>query len=130
MVSKRQYLALSSFRSALARFLRFSEREARSAGVTPTQYLLMLHVCGSTGRDWSSVGELAARLHSSAHGTTALVGRCRSAGLVNKRRNQADGRRVEVHLTAHGRKILERIAARNRGELRSLRAVFQVPHVS
>jgi len=33
MVSKKEYLALSSFRSALARFLRFSERTARTVGI-------------------------------------------------------------------------------------------------
>ena len=130
MLSKRHLMAQSAFRSALARFLRFSERAARSAGITPTQYLLLLHVFGSNGRDWSSVGEIAARLHASAHGTTALVGRCRAAGLVSKRRNSSDGRLVEVHLTARGRRLLAHIATRNRGELRSLRAVFQVPHVS
>lgn len=130
MFSKKEYLALSSFRSGLARFLRFSERAARNAGITPTQYLLLLHVCGSVGRDWASVGELAARLDASAHGTTALIGRCRAAGLVRKRRHAADARRVEVHLTARGRRLLERIARRNRGELKSLRAVFRVAHVS
>jgi len=130
MVSKKEYLALSSFRSALASFLRFSESAARRAGVTPTQYLLLLHVCGSVGRDWSSVGELAGRLHASAHGTTALIGRCRKAGLVRKRRHVADARRVEVHLTPRGRRLLDRIAERNRGELKSLRAVFRVAHVS
>ena len=130
MVSKRQYMALSAFRSALARFLRFSERAARAAGITPTQYLLLLHVLGADGRDWSTVGELAARLHASAHGTTALVGRCRAAGLVLKRRNASDGRRVEVHLTPRGRRLLERLAARNRGELHSLRDVFRIPNVN
>lgn len=130
MVSKKEYLALSAFRSALARFLRFSERTARSAGITPTQYLLLLHVCGSVGRDWSSVGELAGRLHASAHGTTALIGRCCAAGLVRKRRHQADARRVEVRLTARGRKLLDRVAARNRGELQSLRSIFRVAYVS
>ena len=130
MVSKKEYLALSSFRSALARFLRFSERTARTVGITPTQYLLLLHVCGSVGRDWSSVGELAARLHASAHGTTALIGRCCAAGLVRKRRHGADARRVEVHLTPRGRRLLDRAAARNRGELQSLRAIFRVAYVS
>jgi DNA-binding MarR family transcriptional regulator len=130
MVTKKEYLALSSFRSALASFLRFSEYSARRAGVTPTQYLLLLHVCGSVGRDWSSVGEIAARLHASAHGTTALIGRCRLAGLVRKRRHVADARRVEVHLTARGRRMLAHLAVRNRGELQSLRSIFRVAHVS
>ena len=60
MVSQTEYLALSSFRSALARFLRFSERTARAVD-HPTQYLLLLHVCGSVGRDWSSASENSRR---------------------------------------------------------------------
>jgi DNA-binding MarR family transcriptional regulator len=128
--SKQEYIGLSRFRSALARFLRFSERSARNAGITPTQYLLLLHVRGAPGRDWATVGELAARLHASAHGTTALVGRCCACGLTRKRRNQGDTRRVEVHLTARGRRVLGRIAVRNRAELQSLRDVFRVAHVN
>jgi DNA-binding MarR family transcriptional regulator len=130
LMSKREHVGLSRFRTALARFLRFSERSARNAGITPTQYLVLLHLGGAPDRDWATVGELAARLHASAHGTTALVGRCCAAGLTRKRRHQADSRRVEVHLTARGRKLLNRVAVRNRAELQSLRDVFHVAHVS
>ena len=130
MISNEQLAALSVFRSALARFLRFSERAVRGAGITPTQYLLLLHIRGTPGREWAMVGELAERLHASAHGTTALVGRCVALGLVRKRRSREDARRVEVHLTARGRRLAEGIAARHREELKSLRAVFRVAHVS
>jgi DNA-binding MarR family transcriptional regulator len=130
MLTKREYLALSNFRAQLARFMRFSEAAARAAGITPKQYLLLLHICGTPGRDWASVGELAERLQSSAHGTVGLVSRCRAAHLVTKRRNAVDARLVEVHATSLGRKLVERIAARHRTELQSLREVFRVAHVS
>jgi len=130
MVSNAQLAALSAFRSALARFLRFSERAVRDGGITPTQYLLLLHIRGAPGRDWATVGELAGRLQASAHGTTALVGRCVALDLVRKRRSRDDARRVEVHLTARGRGLVESIAARHRDEIKSLRAVFRVAHVS
>ena len=130
MLTARDYQALSNFRFHLARFLRFSESAARTAGTTPKQYLLLLHICGTKGRDWASVGELAQRLQSSAHGTAALVNRCRAARLVSKRRNRADARLVEVHATALGRKMVLHIAARHRAELKSLREVFRVAHVS
>jgi DNA-binding MarR family transcriptional regulator len=123
-------MGLSAFRSALARFLRFSERAARAAGITPTQYLLLLHIRGSSRQTWSTVGELASRLQSSAHGTTALVKRCCASGLVTKRRSAEDARRVEVHLTSRGVRLSDLIAARHREELRSLRDVFRVVHVS
>jgi DNA-binding MarR family transcriptional regulator len=130
MLSKQEFVALSNFRFQLARFLRFSESAARAAGITPKQYLMLLHICGSEGRDWASVGELAERLQSSAHGTVALVSRCVASGLVTKRRNGTDARRVEVHTTARAKKMVQRIAARHRDELQSLRKVFRVAHVS
>lgn len=130
MLTRQEYAALSNFRFQLARFMRFSEGAARAAGITPKQYLLLLHICGMPGRDWASVGELAERLQSSAHGTVGLVNRCSAAHLVTKRRNLADARLVEVHATALGRKLVDRIAARHRAELQSLREVFQVAHVS
>ena len=130
MLTKREYAALSNFRSQLARFMRFSEGAARAAGITPKQYLLLLHIFGTADRDWASVGELAERLQSSAHGTVALVNRCHAAQLVTKRRNGEDARLVEVHATALGRKLIERIATRHRTELQSLREVFRVTHVS
>jgi DNA-binding MarR family transcriptional regulator len=130
VLTKLEYAALSNFRFQLARFLRFSEGAARAAGITPKQYLLLLHICGTPGRNWASVGQLAERLQSSAHGTVGLVNRCNAARLVTKRRNSEDARLVEVHATALGRKLVARIATRHRAELQSLRAVFRVTHVS
>ncbi len=130
MLSKQQYIALSNFRSQLARFLRFSERAARNAGITPTQYLLLLHIRGFAGREWATVGDLAQRLQASPHGTAALVNRCVALRLVGKRRNEEDARRIEVHLTDRGRRLAERIARRHRDELQSLRDVFRVTRVS
>ena len=130
LISDAQYRALSRFRSTLAGFLRFSERAARGAGITPTQYLLLLHIRGAPGRMWATVGELAVRLHASPHGTTALVGRCCAAGLVTKRRSARDSRRVEVRLTPRALKLVARVAIRHREELLKLREVFHVAHVS
>jgi DNA-binding MarR family transcriptional regulator len=130
VISENQFAALSEFRFHLAQFLRFSERAARAAGIMPTQYLLLLHIRGFSGRDPATVGELAQRLQSSPHGTVALINRCARLNLVGKRRNADDARRVEVYLTARGRRLVERIAERHRDELQSLRNVFRVAHVS
>ena len=130
MLSKTQFTALSEFRFQLARFLRFSERASRAAGIMPTQYLLLLHVRGFQGRDFATVGELAQRLQASPHGTAALIARCERSGLVTKQRNKEDARRVEIQLTAHGKRMVEEIAKQHREELRQLRNVFRVAHVS
>src|SRR3546814_7288815 len=65
MLGKPQFEALSEFRFRLAQFLHFSESAARAEGVTPAQYLLLLHLHGFNGRSWGTVGELAERLQAS-----------------------------------------------------------------
>jgi DNA-binding MarR family transcriptional regulator len=115
----------SQFRYELRRFLRFGEEVSRAAGVTPVQHHLMLHTQGFAGRDWASVGELAERLQSAPHGVVTLVSRCEEAGLVRRQASKTDGRLVEVHLTAKGRKIVERLAAQHRAQLGALAAVIE-----
>jgi DNA-binding MarR family transcriptional regulator len=129
-LTKKQYEALSEFRYQLRRFLRFSESAAKAEGVTPLQYLLMLHVRGFPGRDWATVGELAERLQLQHHGVVALLSRCEESGLVARRNSDIDRRQVEVHLTASGTKYLERLAGLHEAELRSLQGIFRVARIT
>jgi DNA-binding MarR family transcriptional regulator len=122
---KEHYERLSSFRWQLRRFLRFSEDACRGEGVTMLQYQLLVHTQGFDGREWASIGELAERLQAQPHGVVALVTRCEQAGLVERRPNALDGRLVEVHLTAKGRRCLRRLAQLHREELASLAAVVE-----
>ena len=101
-LEKKQYEALSEFRYQLRRFLHFSETAAKQEGLTPLQYLLLLHVRGFPGRDWATVGELAERLQLQHHGAVALLSRCEEAGLVVRKKSETDRRQVEVHLTRAG----------------------------
>lgn len=117
---KSEYERLAHFRHQLRRFLRFSEELTRSNGVTALQYQLLLQVKGFPGRDWATVGELAERLQAQQHGVVSLISRCEAGGLVRRRASRTDKRRVEVHLTARGEKLLERLARLHRIELRSL----------
>jgi DNA-binding MarR family transcriptional regulator len=116
-LKKKDCEALSDFRYQLRRFLRFSEEIVRKEGVTPLQYLLLLHIKGYPGREWATVGELAERLQSHHHGTVALVSRCEKVGLVKRKASTADRRQVEVHLTPKGERSLDRLAQRHRDEL-------------
>lgn len=113
----------------MRRFERFSERAAQSEGITPLQYLLLLHIKGYPERDWATVGELAERLQAQHHGVVALVTRCEALGLVRRRPSDADRRQVEVHLQAAGERVLARLAELHRAELKSLRGAFQVPQI-
>jgi len=117
--TKEDLEAMSAFRYRLRRFLRFSEEVTHTAGVTPLQYQLMLHVRGISGREWASVGELAERLQAAPNGTAALVSRCELAGLVVRKVSRVDRRQVEVHLTAKGERLLIRLAALHKTEIKS-----------
>lgn len=113
----------------MRRFERFSEQAAQSEGITPLQYLLLLHVKGYPGRDWATIGELAERLQSQQHGIVALVSRCEALGLVRRRPSESDRRQVEVHLEKLGETTLAKLAALHRAELKSLKGAFTVPQI-
>ncbi len=126
-LDKTDFETLSEFRYQLRRFLRFSEEAVQAHGVTPQQYLLMLHTQGFNGRDWATVGELAERLQMVPHGAVALVKRCEALDLVQRQRNEDDRREVRVSLTTQGIQILEKLAFMHREELKSAGKRFRVP---
>ena len=116
---------MSEFRCELRRFLRASEDLCKTEGVTSMHYEVLLHTRTHRDRNWVLVGELAGRLHSSPHGAVALVSRAEAAGLVARKVDPTDRRQVQVHATAHGNRLLQRVAAKHRHELSSLSKVFR-----
>jgi DNA-binding MarR family transcriptional regulator len=128
-LAKKDFEQLSEFRYQMRRFERFSEQAAQGEGITPLQYLLLLHIKGYPGRAWATVGELAERLQSHHHGVVALVTRCEALGLVRREPSPDDRRQVQVHLEASGAQVLERLAALHRAELKSLEGAFRVPNI-
>lgn len=126
---KKDFEQLSEFRFQIRRFERFSEIAAQNEGLTPQQYLVLLHVKGTPGRDWASVGEIAQRLQMQPHGAVTLVSRCEALELVQRRISESDRRQVEVHLLPKGEDVLLRLAELHRAELRSLDGVFDVPQI-
>ncbi|MCF8151196.1 MAG: MarR family transcriptional regulator [Burkholderiaceae bacterium] len=128
-LSKREFETLSEFRYRLRRFLRFSEQATRKHGITPLQYLLLLHLKGFPGRDWAKVGELAERLQAQHHGVVALVSRCEKLGWVTRRQGKTDRREVEIHLTAKGERIVTRMAQLHREEHLNPAGSFLLPEL-
>ncbi|MBI2318033.1 MAG: winged helix-turn-helix transcriptional regulator [Betaproteobacteria bacterium] len=126
-LTKHDFEILSDFRYQIRKFVRFSERIARRHGITPRQYLLLLHVKGYPSRDWATVGELAERLQAKHHGVVALISRCEKQGFVRRRRSTEDRRRIEIHLLENGERILAKLAGLHRAELLSLQGRFVVP---
>ena len=128
-LDKIDFEQLSEFRYQMRRFERFSEQAAQAEGITPLQYLLLLHVKGYPGREWATIGELAERLQAQHHGVVALVSRCEAIELVERRVSERDRRQVEVHLLAAGEKLLARLAELHRAELKSLDGAFTIPRI-
>jgi len=111
---------LAWFRYRVRCFLRFSERVARSSGITPQQHQLLLGVAGYTGRGWATISELAEFLQARHNAVVGLVQRAAERGLVSKVQGEKDRRYVKVHLTPKGISILDRISRKNITELRAL----------
>lgn len=118
VLTKADFERLSNFRYQLRRFLHVSEAILRTEGITPVQYLMLLHIKGTPERDWATIAELAERLQTVHHGVVMLVSRCEAAGFVERRQSQADRRQVEVHLLPYGEQRLARVAERHRGQLK------------
>ena len=127
LLNKHDFEILADFRYQIRKFVRFSEHISRKHGVTPLQYLLLLHIKGYPGRDWATVGELAERLQAHHHGVVALISRCEKQGLVERRRSSEDGRRIEIHLLKNGERVLQKLARLHRSELLALQGRFMVP---
>lgn len=128
-LTKQEFETLSEFRYRLRRFLRFSEQVTRRHGITPLQYMLLLHVKGFPGRNWATVGELAERLQAQHHGTVALISRCETMGWVERRQAEADRREVEVHLTESGERMAEKMAQLHRDEHLNPAGSFLLPQL-
>ena len=77
-------------------------------GLTYPQYLVMLVLWEHDGFSVSEIGE---RLMLESSTLTPLLKRLEAAGLVERRRDSIDERRVLVHLSAGGRNLRRRAAS-------------------
>ena len=99
---------------------------ARGAGLTPQQHQTLLAIKGFPGRDYVSIGEIAARLHLRHHSAVGLVDRLVRRKLVRRTPSATDRRRQEVRLTAGGERVLDRLSQAHVTELRQLAAEANV----
>jgi DNA-binding MarR family transcriptional regulator len=122
----RHYRALADWRHALRRFLAASETITRAHGASPTQYQLLLFVRGSPDGA-PAIEDLAQRLQIRHQSAVGLVDRCEQAGLVRRRRDPDNGRRVLVGATRRGAALLERLATRHYDTIERLGRAFIPP---
>ncbi|WP_345610140.1 MarR family winged helix-turn-helix transcriptional regulator [Pseudonocardia adelaidensis] len=126
-LTKEDFEALARFRFGIRRYLRFSEETVRSHGLAPQQYQLLLALKGFPGREWATVRELADRLQLRHHSVVELVNRAQGQGLVERVPHPEDARAVRVQLSPDGERVLVRLSALHRDELRRLHSTLALP---
>jgi len=126
-LTKQDFEALARFRFGIRRYLRFSEETVRRHGVTPQQYQLMLALKGFPNRDWAMVRELADRLQLRHHSVVELISRAQREGFVERTTDPDDARAVRVALTGEGERLLGRLSALHRDELRRMNSILEPP---
>jgi DNA-binding MarR family transcriptional regulator len=123
-LTRQDFEHLLAFRTSLRRFQRWSEDQARAAGLTHVQHQLLVGVKGHPGPEPPTVGELAGYLLQRHHSTVELVDRAEAAGLVRRIADGRDARVVRVRLTAKGERVLSELTPAHLTELHSLAAVL------
>jgi DNA-binding MarR family transcriptional regulator len=124
-LGQEEFASLLAFRTGLRRYLRWSEAQARSAGLTPAQHQLLLAVRGHSTSTGPSIGELADYLLLRHHSTVELVDRAELAGLVRRVPDAEDGRVTRVALTPLGERTLAELTRVHLEELRRLAPIMQ-----
>jgi len=113
-----EYARLLGFRDGLRRFLRWSEQQAREAGLTPAQHQLLLAIRGHEGHP--TIGDIADHLLLRHNSAVELIDRAEGAGLVRRVPDAEDHRVVHVRLTQSGARRLAALSAAHLEELERL----------
>jgi DNA-binding MarR family transcriptional regulator len=120
-----QYGDLLRFRTALRRFLHWSDEQATGAGVTAQQHQLLLAIRGHEGPSAPTIGDVAEHLLLKHHSAVELVDRAVSGGLVERFADDHDRRVVRLRLTTTGRRLLEKLSLSHLQELAALAPTVQ-----
>jgi DNA-binding MarR family transcriptional regulator len=120
-----QFRELLAFRTALRRFLHWSDEQAGAAGLTGQQHQLLLAIRGHEGEAPPTIGDVAEHLLLRHHSAVELVDRAEQAGLVLRVDDPADGRVVRLLLTARGRDLLHRLTDAHLEELARLAPIVR-----
>ena len=119
-LSTRDYARLAAFRRALREYLHFSEAAAAEAGLTSQHYQAMLILRGCPEGERIAIADLAQQLLIKHNSAVGLVDRLVQEGLIVRGHSSADRRKVELLLTARGRRVLAQLAATHSRELRRI----------
>jgi DNA-binding MarR family transcriptional regulator len=123
-LTQQDFERLLEFRVTLRRFQRWSEDQAKAAGLTHVQHQLLVAIKGHPGGMPPTIGDLAGYLLLRPHSAVELVDRAAAAGLVERTPDREDGRVVRVRLTADGEEILQRLTRAHLDRLHELATVL------
>jgi len=118
-ITTTEYRALAELRYQIRKFVREGDAVARTAGLEPQQYLLLLAIRGLPEGEEATIRALAERLALKHHSAVELIDRLEAHGYVRRNRSRDDRRRVFVSLLPRGEKLLEQVAQHRISELRS-----------
>lgn len=114
------YRALAELRYQIRKFLAFSEKAARSAGIEPQQHQLLLAVKGLPEGREPTIGALAERLCVEHQTCVALVDKVVQRGFARRQTSQRDRRQVLVMLTEDGEELLRGLSVMHREQFRTV----------
>ena len=114
------FTRLLQLRTGLRRFLRWSEQQAKAAGLTPAKHQLLLAIRGHPNPSGPAVGEIADYLVLRHHNTVGLIDRAVADGLVKRTSDPGSKSVVRVTLTPIGVDKLDALSEAHLEELAHL----------
>lgn len=114
------YDALASFRYAMRKFLSFSRQALAEKGkLTPEQYEALLAVKAFSSANGVTISDLSERMQVKHHTAVGVVDKLEANSLLEREPGVRDRRKVFLKLTPEGSRVLARVAAIHREELRA-----------
>lgn len=114
------YQRLLVLRTALRKFLRWSETQAQLAGLTPMHHQLLLAIRGHDDPRGPTISDVAGYLMLRHHSAVELVQRAGTLGLLRRVEDADDRRVVRLALTGKGEAALEQLSSLHLEELSHL----------
>jgi DNA-binding MarR family transcriptional regulator len=114
------YRRLLELRTGLRRFVRWSEQQAKSSGVTPAQHQLLLAIRGHADPRGPTIGDVAGYLLLRHHSAVGLVDRAAAAGLIDRVPDAENRSVVRLRLTERGSAQLAALSEQHLEELAHL----------
>jgi DNA-binding MarR family transcriptional regulator len=118
-ISTPEFRALAELRYRIRYFLKEGDAAARTAGLEPQQYLMLLAIRGLPEDAPAKIRTLADRVALKHHSAVELIDRLERRGLVRRTRDREDRRQVLVSLSPKGHRLLERVVQQRLVELRT-----------